>query len=258
MTTKPTYVLVTGVAHTPIHMQTLAEALRRESYPTEVVSHPTVGSSAATAPPNADARNLGKILRDLVVNQHRQVVLLCHAYGGLVGCQCVNGLERSARAKQGRDGGILKVFFLSGLLPQEGESMLQVFGEAGIVPREWMDMHVSVLFRWSFSANSLAADTLYHDLPAEEASHWATKLLPMSAHVGITPATDVCWNADIQKAYIFCTEDRVFSIEEQRRMLERVQSDAKHDSIDWETYEMDCGHCPFLSHPKELLDILKQ
>jgi hypothetical protein len=36
-------------------------------------------------------------------------------------------------------------------------------------------------------------------------------------------------------------------------MLERVHSD-KRDS--WDTYEMDCGHSPFLSHVEELTEIL--
>ncbi|KAF7365153.1 AB hydrolase-1 domain-containing protein [Mycena venus] len=248
--TKPTFVVVTGVAHTPAHTQSLVESLNTKGYFTEPVAHPTIGPLAASAPPNADAANLRKILENLIINQQKDVVLLCHAYGGMVGSQSVNGLERSARAKAGRKGGIVKVVFITALLPQEGESMLQIFGETGMEPREWLDMD-SVT--GTFSANSLAADTLYHDLPHDQAQYWASKLEPMSGHAGISPATDVCWSADVPKVYIFCKTDRVFSLGEQRRMLERVQGD---QTDDWETYEMDCGHSPILSHVEELTEIL--
>jgi alpha-beta hydrolase superfamily lysophospholipase len=140
---KPTFVLVPGVAHTPVHTRILAESLNARGYQTEAISHPTIGPLAGTAPPNADAANLRRTLEQLVQSQQKDVILLCHAYGGMVGSQCVNGLERSARAKAGRQGGIVKVIFLSALLPQEGESMLQIFGEVEITPRPWMDMDVS-------------------------------------------------------------------------------------------------------------------
>ncbi|KAJ7819411.1 hypothetical protein B0H14DRAFT_2836777 [Mycena olivaceomarginata] len=140
---KPTFVLVAGVAHTPVHTRILAESLNARGYQTEAISHPTIGPLAGTAPPNADAANLRRTLEQLVQSQQKDVILLCHSYGGMVGSQCVNGLERSARAKARRQGGIVKVIFLSALIPQEGESMLQIFGEAEITPRKWMDMDVS-------------------------------------------------------------------------------------------------------------------
>ncbi|KAF8139514.1 Alpha/Beta hydrolase protein [Mycena galopus ATCC 62051] len=248
---KPTFVLVTGIAHTPAHTRFLAESLQAQGYPTEAISNPSVGRLAGTASPSEDTVNLRKILGDLVNNQQKDVILFCHAYGGMVGSQSVNGLERSARAKVGRKGGILKVIFLSGVLPQEGESMLQIFGEAGIglTSRPWMEMDSAT---GMFSPNSLAAEALYHDLPDDQAQHWASKLEPMSGYAAIAPASDVCWNADIPKVYIFCKKDRALSFEEQQRMLERVQC----DQGEWETYEMDCGHCPFLSHLEELTKIL--
>lgn len=76
----------------------------------------------------------------------------------------------------------------------------------------------------------------------------------MSAHTGITPAVNVCWETDVPKVYIFCNKDRVWSLEEQQRMLERVRGDRR----EWDTYEMDCGHSPFLSHVEELTEILEK
>jgi hypothetical protein len=58
------------------------------------------------------------------------------------GSQSVNGLETSARAKIGQKGGIMKVIYLSAILPREGESVLQTFSEAGMKPGDWAEMDV--------------------------------------------------------------------------------------------------------------------
>ncbi|KAJ6594115.1 Alpha/beta hydrolase fold-1 [Mycena capillaripes] len=246
---KPTLVLVPGVLHTTVHTQILVQSLHAKGYPTEVISHPTIGPLAATAPANADAVNLRQVLEELVSNQQKDVILFCHSYGGIPGSQGVNGLERSARAKAGKKGGIIKLVYLTAILPREGETVLQTMTEAGISPGDWTDMGP---IAGTVVANSKVSVALYHDLADDQAEHWASKLEPMSMHAGGTPAINVCWGADVPKVYIFCKKDRVFSLEEQRCMLERVQGDKSK----WDTYEMDCGHSPFLSHVEELTEIL--
>ncbi|KAF7361659.1 AB hydrolase-1 domain-containing protein [Mycena venus] len=186
--TKPTFVLVPGMAHAAVHLQFLVDALHAKGYPTEVVSHPTIGSLASTATPNADAMNLRRVLEEVINNQQKDVVLFCHSYGGFVGSQS-NGFERSMRAKAGQKGGIIKVIYLSANLPREGETMLQILTELEIAPRMWMDMDSAT---GTFVKNSLAADTLFHDLPDDQAEHWASKLEPMSpprGHGSCVPRT---------------------------------------------------------------------
>lgn len=139
---KPTFVLVPGLAHGPVHFQSLVESLHAKGYPTESISHPTVGPLAVTAPPNADAENLRRVLEELINDQQKDVILFCHSYGGFVGSQ-VKGFEQSARVKAGQKGGIVKVICLSANLPREGESMMQILTELAIVPRQWMQLDVS-------------------------------------------------------------------------------------------------------------------
>lgn len=140
---KPTFVVVSGVHHTPVHTRTLVEALHAKGYPTEAVSNPTVGSLATTAPPNADAVNLRQVLEKLVKEQQKDIIILCHSYGGFPTSQSVDGLERSARTKTGEGGGILKVIFLSTVLPPEGKSVRQTMTDAGIIWGDWMEPGVS-------------------------------------------------------------------------------------------------------------------
>lgn len=141
-TTKPTFVLVPGTFHTAAHAELLVEALHAKGYPTEVISHPTIGPLATTAPPDADITHLRQVLEGLINDQQKEVILFCHSYGGVPGCQSVHGLERSARAAAGLQGGIVKIIFLSAILPREGESTLETLAAAEIPQSEWMEIDV--------------------------------------------------------------------------------------------------------------------
>ncbi|KAF7376444.1 AB hydrolase-1 domain-containing protein [Mycena sanguinolenta] len=248
--TKPTVVFVPGVFHTPVHAEVLVECLRTKGYPTEVVSHPTIGTLAASAPPNADAAHLRQVLEELVNNQQKEIILLCHSYGGVPGSQSVNGLEISSRARASQKGGIVKTIFLSAVIPREGDTVVQTLVGSEIPPGEWIDRDPATGVSF---VNAKASATLFHDLPADRAEYYVSKLEPMSAHVVSVPVSNVCWDNDVPKVAIFCKTDRVFPLDGQRRMMERVKSTKGGD---WETYEMDCGHSPFLSHVEELVEII--
>lgn len=139
---KPTFVLVPGVLHTPAHFESLVESLHAKGYPVEGVSHPTIGPLALTASPGADTANLRRSLEELIDNQQKDVILCCHSYGGIPGSQSVVGFERSARAKAGQKGGILKVIYLSAAVPREGENLLETLAEVGIQRGGWVEINV--------------------------------------------------------------------------------------------------------------------
>ncbi|KAF7376319.1 AB hydrolase-1 domain-containing protein [Mycena sanguinolenta] len=148
--------------------------------------------------PSADVANLRRILEELVNEQQKEVVLVCHSYGGVVGSQSVNGLEKSAARK----GGILKVVFLSAMLPRESEGVMQTAGVFEPVSPSWLaaDATSGIMT----AEKSLAAEVLYHDLVESQAQHWAAKLERMVMNVTFAPATNVCWASEVPKVYIFC------------------------------------------------------
>ncbi|KAF7301081.1 AB hydrolase-1 domain-containing protein [Mycena indigotica] len=247
MATQPTFVFVPGVFHTPAHAQPILDALQAKGYPTHAVALATVGNSASTAKPNADAQAVRKALEELVVEQEKEVVLFCHSYGGIPGSQAVAGLEKSKRNKDGARGGIIRIIFLAAILPREGEGLLQTFAGANFQPGQWLGPTGLV----TIAAYPAATEVLYHDLDVDAKSHWTSKLEPMSMHILSTPAVGVCWGVDVPKTYICCKQDRSISLQAQKTFVERVKVDDK-----WKVVEMDCGHSPFLSHIDELVAIL--
>nr|GAT42523.1 predicted protein [Mycena chlorophos] len=250
---SPTFLFVPGVCHTPAHCQPLLDAFHARGYSAEAVALPTVGSLASTAPLNADVNAIRDSLERLVVNENRDVVLVCHSYGGVPGSQAVKGFERSRRMADGTDGGIVQVVFLAAMLPKEGESTAELLAGVG-APKE--------LGRWlepgtenTIVANKHATEMLFHDLDTDAAAHWTKELEPMSTHTMTTPAVGVCWDLDVPKVYIVCKQDRALWIPgvSTLRFVERVNG----GSLDgWSTLEMDCGHSPFLSHIHQLVDML--
>ncbi|KAF7361712.1 AB hydrolase-1 domain-containing protein [Mycena venus] len=182
---KPTFILVPGIFHTPVHGQLLADALHAKGYPTESISHPTIGPLATTAPLNADPANIRQVLEKLINDQEREVILMCHSYGGIPGSQ-VKGLERSGRAKAGLKGGIVKQIYLSAILPLEGENTIQACVAVGLVGGrgEWVEMDTVT---GTVVHTSKAAPILFHDLPNDQAEYWASKLEPIAPHFNSDP-----------------------------------------------------------------------
>ncbi|KAF8210566.1 Alpha/beta hydrolase fold-1 [Mycena galopus ATCC 62051] len=250
-TTKSTFVLVPGTIHTASHFQPLVDALHAKGHPTEVISHPSIGALAATVPLGADVVNFRRVLEELINDRGKDVIIFGHSYGGFIASQ-TKGLERSVRAKAGQKWGVVKVIYLSANLPLDGETTFQVVTKLEIPVGQWTDFDPVA---GTITANSLAAENLYHDLPDDQAKHWVSELKPMAGNalVAVVASEVLPWDADVPKVYIFCKRDRVIPLDGQQRMLERVQ---RHNKENWSTYEIECGHSPFLSHVEELAEIL--
>ncbi|KAJ7158073.1 hypothetical protein C8R46DRAFT_1039464 [Mycena filopes] len=244
---NPTFVIVPGLCHTPIPLELAATQ-------PESARSPVLVPQSTTEAPGVDAANIRRLVEELVDSEEKEVVLVCHSFGGHPGSQSVKGFEKSVRAKAGKKGGVTKIVFLTAVVPLEGENLMDVMMGAQVANKDWMDFDTAT---GTVIANANVTTTLYHDLPDADAQHWVSKLEPMAiAHaVPGPPAVDVCWDTEgVAKVYIFCKRDRAFTFEEQQRMAQRARE--VQGGGPWETYEMDCGHSPCLSHVAELTEIL--
>lgn len=139
----PTFVLVPGIMHTPAHFQLLEAALKSKGFDSVSVSLPNIGAGAPSAAPGDDAKAVRKIIQQLVEHDGRDVVLICHSFGGVPGCQAVNGFEKDVRAGRGEAGGITRVVFLNAFIVKEGESSLDALIRTGQAPPPWIETDVS-------------------------------------------------------------------------------------------------------------------
>ena len=141
---KPTVIWVPGLLHTPEHFQPIISALAKVSIPSVSFSLPNVGAGAPTAAPYDDLKQLRAMLEGLV-DEGKEVLLICHSYGGVPASQAIRGLQRSERERNGQPGGIIRIVFMAAFALPEGESTW-TFTE-GRQPPEWATRDVSrILF----------------------------------------------------------------------------------------------------------------
>lgn len=93
MTSKPTLILVPGAWHTPLVYTKIISLLDEAQHfkCTSITLPSTMGDPSTTLLDDITA------VRDAITdetNEGRDVVLVCHSYGGAVGCSAVKGLTK--------------------------------------------------------------------------------------------------------------------------------------------------------------------
>lgn len=136
---QPVYVLAPGAWHGPECFDLVREKLKAKGYETRAVTYPSVGAE----PPNKGLADDAAALRaeiQTLADQGRQVIVVVHSYGGLVGAEATQGLGFKQRKAEGKAGGVALLVYLSAFVTPKGASIL---GMLGGNPLEWMDVQVS-------------------------------------------------------------------------------------------------------------------
>ncbi|KAI0413566.1 alpha/beta-hydrolase [Xylaria grammica] len=242
LSTNPTILLVQGAFQLPEVYGKLVAALEAKGYP---VVHPALPTLTGQDEPDfptkdlsTDANVIHTELERLVEGEGKEVVVLMHSYGGLVGSEAVpEELARRTRAALSLPGGVIHLFYFAALILPAGQSVASAFGESlsnGVKPRNGR-------FRMEN-----AARLIYNDLPAEEAEYWESKIVDQSYAVQTTELT--------REAYRYCPSTYVVCKLDQGPpplYQERFGKAAGANII-----KIDSGHSPMLSKTEELVDLI--
>lgn len=98
MAGKPVFVFVPGAWHTADIFDGIRAMLAQKGLDSEAVRTPSVGAIPPNKGLHADIDYNKAFLRDLA-DKGRQIVLVTHSYGGMVGAGAVEGLGYSQRSK---------------------------------------------------------------------------------------------------------------------------------------------------------------
>lgn len=126
-TTKPTILLIHGAWHTPATWDALRSTLHSASYPTLAPALPSSGSLVSSH--HDDIAIIRRELERLILSESKQVVLVCHSYGGMVGSGAVAGLEAYRRKAEKKQGGVLHCIFLCAFLVPIGKAVADMEDE---------------------------------------------------------------------------------------------------------------------------------
>ena len=121
---SPAFVFVPGVNHTPLFYQSTVDYLISRGYGASAVNYPTVG------PPNQtvgttyydEIHAIQTIVAEYVESQHRDVILVCHSYGGWPGSKAVLGWDKATRERNNQTNGIIELFFLGAFILPDNAS----------------------------------------------------------------------------------------------------------------------------------------
>ena len=119
---KPTVMFVHGAWHRPKHFERVSKLLNEQGFPTSLTANASVGGPR-TANLYDDAKVVRTELDKLVVEEQKEVIVVLHSYGGIVGTQAVDvSLSRRVRKADGLAGGVLQLVYMSAFLLPLGKS----------------------------------------------------------------------------------------------------------------------------------------
>lgn len=201
---KPEIVLVTGAWTPPTAYHKLVDLLKSPPYNFTVHS-PTLASNNGAKLPNTfedDVEGIRSVIEELVVRAGKEVVLVMHSYGGVVGSSATKGLTKKDR--QDLPGGITHLFYISAYLLAKDQSAWDVLVEAnGNTPERQKLVEFKDDGTW---LPTDAVSGLYHDLDPEDQREQVAGIQPHNFVALMGKATHEPWR-EVPSTYIYTSED---------------------------------------------------
>jgi pimeloyl-ACP methyl ester carboxylesterase len=240
----PALVFVPGSWHKPACYDKVIHLLESEHGITCVpITLPsTQGDPKATFKDDVDAVQAGILSQ---TKQGRDVIVVAHSYGGLVGASSIRGF---AREEPDSNHGLVKAFILIA-------SGFSIAGLSFLDPALGMDLPFFKSNKETgFAELSVSPSKFfYHDLSPYEAQYWVGQLTPQSLKALAEDGQYVYegWK-DVPTWYIGTVEDQGLPVMAQRMLvgMARGQGAVVHHE------ELQTSHSPFLSQPDEVVRIM--
>ncbi|KAE8140481.1 Alpha/beta hydrolase fold-1 [Aspergillus pseudotamarii] len=227
----PTFLIIHGSWHYPELYGTFCKAV--ENRGTEVVC-PRLPSCSGELLPTKTIEDDVALVRDIaqsLVQEGKEVFAVMHSYGGMVGTDALAGL------------GIQRLIYLAAFVPFSGNSLVDMFG-GSLAP-------FIVCDEQGMLRVPDAASVFYQDLPDDEATFWAERLVPQPKSAQVNPITHEAYR-NIPATYIVCEDDQAIPVSIQEKMILDVQN----AGVSLDVIRIPASHSPFLSTPDSTAEIV--
>ena len=259
-----TLVFIHGSWHRPICYDKVIKLLRDE-HGIECIA---VALPSTSNNPDATFKDDLDAARDAVLSQTtkgRDVIVVAHSYGGIVGGSCIKGLTlpKTSLATRGTSTEQLSAPDMQSSLPKQGYVVALVLIASGFAMTGWSFM--DPFFgrpppAWRVDKETgyatLVADPqqlFYHDVPDDEAKYWVSQLTTQSLKALFEGGEYVYsgwW--DVPTWYIGTADDKALPIVVQRIQVGTVRA----QGAEVHYFELKSGHSPFLSMQAEVVEVL--
>ncbi|KAM0746208.1 alpha/beta-hydrolase [Meredithblackwellia eburnea MCA 4105] len=255
MSDLPTLVFVPGAWHLPTCYDKISKPLHEQyGFKCVYVTNPsTQGDASKTFKDDLDSAQDGIRAE---TSQGRDVVVVCHSYGGLVGNSAVKGFtkprdgtsrsEQPASVSSAKKGFVIGIVMIATGYNLTGLAFMDPF--FGHPPPAWR------IGETGFA--ELVQDPVemfYHDVPKDEVDHWVSQLKPQSLKA-LFEGSEYVYSGwmDVPTWFIGTLEDRGLPVVAQRLavgMAREMGGNIQHR-------ELQTSHSPFLSQPDKVVAIM--
>ena len=213
-------VLVHGAWHGAWAWEPVLPLLRARDIEPVTVDLPSAGDGG-------DLQSDVHVVRQAVLADDRDTVLVGHSYGGMVITEAALDLPT-----------VRHLVYVAAFMLDPGESLLGALGEG---PLDWQEVDPGQ----GVIRVTDPVPTFYADLPADLAADYSRRLTTQTVASFAQPLSGAAWKA-IDSTYLVCTRDRAIPAPVQRTMAER----ATHRR------ETDSSHTPMGSVPHVVADLI--
>lgn len=210
---------------------------------------PRLPSCGDKRPPTAtlkeDVTAIRTAAKDLIATGH-SIIVLAHSYGGIVASEA---LKPDLYANESTNG-IVYLILLSAWLIQPGSSLLDVITKYGFQCKVDLGRNEDGTV---FAKN--AAESFYNDIDPATAGRLAMDNVTHNWNAASGTVSGAPWK-DLPTTYIHCLRDLAIMLPLQKSMVEDAVNAG--GAAEFLTEVVDSGHCPFLSRPDELVEVVKK
>ncbi|KAF2705646.1 alpha/beta-hydrolase [Pleomassaria siparia CBS 279.74] len=244
MATKPTFVLVPGSFSKPEFYDNIVELIRTKGYEIQVVAIVTVGKKPGMPPSMYDDAAVISEAVTKYADEGKDVVLLAHSYGGIPITESMKDVSKTNREKAGEKGGVVRLGYMTCLVPSVGMSAGALIASANAPATENFEgwLHIQ--------SAEVAAAIVFNDLPLEDGVTLANKF---SQHSGVSFDNELTYAGynDVPVSYLFCENDKCVPVEVQQKGIENIEASSGNKV---EVTKISTDHCPMVGKPDLVVD----
>jgi pimeloyl-ACP methyl ester carboxylesterase len=245
---RPTIVIVHGYAHTPLTFTKFINLLQSCGYETNA---PFLPSCTGMRPPNnsfKDDTQLVRRLLQILVDQGKTIIMVLHSYGGIVGCEALQGLDINTRRKQGKSGGIAHLIGIAAHFCATGFKITDIITEMGD------EESIPLAFDIKEDGSSFFQHPklqLFGELPENEQEELLLTLSHANWNVFESKVQFEGWR-DVPLTYIHTTKDMTLPAHYQQRIMEKL----KNAGVTFDVVTMETGHSAYLTKTEACLEVI--
>lgn len=121
-TSSPLVLLVPGAWHTPRCFDFIIPHFNQRGYDTRAIQLPSVGASPGLPDMSADVALVRENVTQILDEENRDAILFMHSYGAIPSTEAVKGLGKEQRTADGKNTGVVALFYIASVLPVVGGS----------------------------------------------------------------------------------------------------------------------------------------